>query len=81
MKVYAETYRYKDLTKADMREIWKGFFEQFARVATLHSFSRIMVTPGKHPTAHVTCTGALWATSDQNDQWLNLESWLGISIT
>jgi hypothetical protein len=77
MTVYSEHYRYQDLTKADMRKIWKGFFEQFARVATLHSFSRIVVKPGKQPTAQITCTGALWATSDQNDQRVNLSSWAG----
>src|SRR5512146_1717104 len=77
MEVYSEQYRYQDLTKADMRKIWKGFFEQFARVATLHSFFRIVVKPGKHPTAQITCTGALWATSDQNDQRVNLSSWAG----
>ena len=27
MAVYSEHYRYQDLTKADMRTIWKGFFE------------------------------------------------------
>lgn len=77
MTVYAENYRYQDLTKADMRTIWKGFFTQYDRVATLHSFSRIIVKPGKSPTAQITCTGALWATSDQNDQRVNLSSWAG----
>ena len=77
MTVYSEHYSYQDLTKADMRKIWKGFFEQYARVATLHSFSRIVVKPGKSPTALITCTGALWATSDQNDQRVNLSSWAG----
>jgi hypothetical protein len=77
MTVYSEDYRYQDFTKADMRKIWKGFFEHFARVATLHSFSRIVVKSGKQPTAQITCTGALWATSDQNDQRVNLSSWAG----
>lgn len=77
MTVYAEDYRYQDLTKADMRTIWKGFFTHYDRVATLHSFSRIVVTPGKSPTAQITCTGALWATSDGNDQRVNLSSWAG----
>jgi hypothetical protein len=77
MMVYSEHYRYQDLTKADMRTIWKGFFKQYDRVSTLHSFSRIIVKPGKDPTAQITCTGALWATSDQNDQRINLSSWAG----
>ncbi len=77
MTVYADTYRYQDLTKADMRKIWKGLFEQYDRISTLHAFSRIMVTPGKSPTAQITCTGALWATVNQNDQRVNLSSWAG----
>ena len=75
--VYSEHYRYQDLTKADMRTIWKGFFEQYDRVTTLHAFSRIIVTPGKSPTAQITCTGALWATLDRTDQRVNLSSWAG----
>ena len=77
MTVYSEHYRYQDLTKADMRTIWQGFFEHSDRIATLHSFSRILVTPGTPPTADLTCTGALWATGDQTDQRVNLSSWAG----
>ena len=80
MTVYSEHYRYQDLTKADMRKICKGFFEPYDRISTLHSFSRILVTPGTPPTADLTCTGALWATVDQTDQRMNLSSWVGISI-
>ena len=75
--VDSEHYRYQDLTKVDVRKIWKGFLEQDDRVTTLHSFSRIIVTPGKSPTAQITCTGALWATSDRTDQRVNLSSWAG----
>ena len=77
MTVYSEHYRYQELTKANMRTIWKGFFEHYDRIATLHSFSRILVTPGTPPTADLTCTGALWATGDQTDQRVNLSSWAG----
>jgi hypothetical protein len=77
MTVYSEHYRYQELTKANMRTIWKGFFEHYDRIATLHSFSRIRVTPGTPPTADLTCTGALWATGDQTDQRVNLSSWAG----
>ena len=77
MEVYSEHYRYQDLTKADIRNIWKSFFEHYDRIYTLHAFSRIMVTPGNPPTADITCTGALWATVDQTDQRVNLSSWAG----
>jgi len=77
MNLYSENYRYKALTKADMRKIWQRFFEQFHRVDALHSFSRSVVKPGKPSTAQITCTGALWATSNQTDQRVNLASWVG----
>jgi hypothetical protein len=77
MTVYADTYRYQDLTKADMRTIWKGFFEQYDRIATIHAFSCILVTPGDPPTAQITCTGALSAILDGTDQRVSLSSWAG----
>jgi hypothetical protein len=77
MTVYSEHYRYQDMTKADMRKIWKGFFEQYDRISTIHTFSRIMVTPGNPPTADITCTGALWAAPDGTDQLVNLSIWAG----
>ncbi|MBK5280855.1 MAG: hypothetical protein JJE16_02065 [Nitrospiraceae bacterium] len=77
MTVYSEHYRDQDLTKADMQKIWKGLFEQYDRIATLHAFSRILVTPGDPPTAQITCTGALWVTSGLNDQRMNLSSLAG----
>ena len=77
MTVYSEHYHYQDLTKGDMRTIWRGFFEHYDRISTLHSFSRITVTPGPPPTADLTCAGALWATVHQTDQRVNLSSWAG----
>lgn len=77
MTVYSDRYRYQELTKADMRNMWKGFMDQYERISTLHSFSRIVIKPGNPPTAQITCTGALWATSNQSDQRVNLSSWVG----
>ncbi len=37
MAVYSEHYRYQDLTKADIRNIWKSFFEHYDRIHSLHS--------------------------------------------
>ncbi|MEO8340088.1 MAG: hypothetical protein ABI604_10280, partial [Nitrospirota bacterium] len=36
MTVYSERYRDQALTKADMRKIWKSFFEQYDQIHTLH---------------------------------------------
>jgi len=77
MQVYSENYRYQDLTKADMRKIWQDFFEQYDRVDTLYAFSRIMVTSGTPSTAEITSTGAIWATSVQTNQRVDLASWVG----
>jgi len=77
MAVYSEHYRYQDLTKADIRNIWKSFFEHYDRIHSLHAFSRIMVTPGTPPTADITCTGALYATVDRTGQRVNLSIWAG----
>lgn len=77
MTIYSEDYRYQALTKADLRKIWKSFFEQYDRIHTLHAFSRILVTPGHPPTADITCTGALWATVDGTDHRVNLSLWAG----
>jgi hypothetical protein len=72
MTVYSEHYRDQDRTKEDMRKIWKGLFEQYDWIATLHAFSRILVTLGNPPTADITCTGALWAKREGTDQRVNL---------
>jgi hypothetical protein len=77
MAVYSEHYRDQDHTKAEMRNIWKRFFEQYDRIDTLHAFSRIIVTPGNPPTADITCTGALWATVGGTDKRVNLSLWAG----
>lgn len=60
-----------------MRTIWKDFFARYDRIDALHAFSRIVVTPGKQSTAQITCTGALWATSDRTGQRVNLSIWAG----
>lgn len=77
MAVYSEHYRDHGRTKAEMRNIWERFFEQYDRIDTLHAFSRIIVTPGTPPTADITCTGALWATVGGTDQRVNLSLWAG----
>lgn len=77
MTVYSEHYRDQDRTKAEMRKIWKRFFEQYDRIDTLHAFSRVIVTPGIPPTADITCTGALWANVGGTDQRVNLSLWAG----
>lgn len=77
MELYSQDYRFGGLTKDDRRQSWKDFFAEYHRISTSHSFSRIVVKPGKHPTAEVMCTGSIWATSNGTTQRINLASWLG----
>ena len=48
-----------------------------SRISTLHSFSKIVVSPGTTPSAKVVCTGSIWATSIETAERVNLDSWLG----
>ena len=77
MEFYSQDYHFGHLTKDDRRQSWKDFFAQYHRISTYHSFSRIVVKPGKHATAEITCTGSIWATSNATTQRINLGSWLG----
>jgi hypothetical protein len=77
MALYSEHYRDQDRTKAEMRTIWKSFFDQYDQIDTLHSFSRLIVRSGPLPTADITCTGALWATVTGTEHRVNLSLWAG----
>ncbi len=77
MALYSERYRYAGLPKDDIRKTWSDLFAQYDRISTSHSFSRIVVKPGRKPTAEITCTGTMWATSHETGERVNLDSWLG----
>lgn len=77
MELYSQNYRFDGLTKDDRRRSWKDLFTQYHRISTAHSFSQIVVKPGKHATAEVTSTGTLWATTNGTNQRINLAIWLG----
>ncbi len=77
MAVYSDSYSNLGLTKDDMKEMWGDMFRRYRRFVSSHSFSRIDVTPGKHPRAEVTCSGSLWATSKETGKRVSIDSWLG----
>ena len=77
MEFYSKDYRSGGLTKDDRRQSWKDFFAGYHRISTSHSFSRIVVKTGRNLTAEVTCTGSIWATSNETTRRINLDSWLG----
>jgi SnoaL-like domain len=74
MALYSKDYNYHGLKKEDLKKIWHDLFANYHRLSSAHMFSRIVVAAGKTPTAEVTCTGVLWATSDTG-QRVNIDSW------
>ena len=77
MVFYSDSYSYLGLTKDDMKKMWGEMFRRYRRFITNHSFSQIELTPGKTPTAKVTCSGTLWATSRETGKRVSVDSWLG----
>jgi hypothetical protein len=75
MGLYSKDYNYNGLTKDDLRKIWEGLFTEHNKIASSHMFSKIVVVPGKNPTADITCTGSLWATTVPTGQRVNIDSW------
>ena len=76
MAVYSEDYGNFGLTKGDMEKMWSALFAQYRRFSSNHSMSRIDVTSGENPTAEVTCSGSLWATSKETGRRVSIDSWL-----
>ncbi len=66
MTVYSEHYHYQHLTTADIRKIWKDFFEHYDRIAMLHLFSRVVATPGLYPSTQIARTRGLVGDSESD---------------
>ena len=66
MALYSEQYRYRGLSKGDLRKIWEEMFTGYDNLASTHTFSRIHVGgSAKQPTADISCTGSLWGLSKE----------------
>lgn len=76
MAFYSESYSNFGLTKADIKKIWADLFAKYRRFSTNHSFAKIVVSDGKNPRAHITCSGSLWGTSRETGQRESLDNWL-----
>ena len=76
MAVYSDSYDNLGLTKDDMEKAWGEVFARYRRFSSNHSMSRVDVTPGKTPTAEVTCSGSLWATFEETGKRVSIDSWL-----
>jgi hypothetical protein len=78
MGLYAESYKHHGFTKDSLRTEWKNLFEDYHHFSSTHVLTRIAVESGKiPPTAQITCTGSLWAISNETNQRVNIDSWFG----
>jgi len=76
MVLYAQNYHYHGLKKADIRKIWGELFAHYDFIANIHTFSGIKIGgSAKHATAEITCTGSLWARSEETKQRIPIDSW------
>jgi len=76
MGLYASNYQYHGLKRGDIRKIWADLFARYDLIANMHTFSAIkIVRVGKHTTAEITCTGAVWANSRETNQRIPIDSW------
>ena len=78
MALYADNYKHHGFTKDTLRAEWKHLLEGYRDFSTTHVLTRIEVESGKTPlTARITCTGSLWAISNESGQRVNIDSWFG----
>src|SRR5215831_2973676 len=78
MSLYADNYKHRGFTKDTLRAEWKQLFQDYRDFSTTHVLTRIAVESDKTPpTAQITCTGSLWALSNETNQRVNIDSWFG----
>lgn len=78
MALYSEDYKHGGYTKHSVRAVYSDLFAQYRDFSGTHVFSKIKVEAGKPvPLSHVTCTGSLWAISNETGQRVNIDSWYG----
>ena len=76
MSLYAQSYQYHGLKKVDIRKIWAELFTHYDFISNIHSFSAVkIVSAGNKATAEITCTGSLWARSEDTKQRIPIDSW------
>lgn len=78
MALYADNYKHHGFTKDSLRVEWKQLFQDYRDFSTTHVLTRISVEPEKtSSTAQITCTGSLWAISNETNERVNIDSWFG----
>ena len=78
MEFYSDNYKHGGYTKDSVKAVWRDLFEHYHDFADNHIFSKVKIDPGKTPPqAQITCTGSLWAISNETGQRVNIDSWFG----
>jgi hypothetical protein len=78
MDLYSERYKHGGYTKDSVKAVWKDLFEHNHDFSDTHIFSKIKVEVDKtQPQAQITCTGSLWAISNDTGERVNIDSWYG----
>ena len=78
MEFYADDYKHGGFTKDSLGTEWKHLFQAYREFSATHVLTRIEVVENADRvplTAQVTCTGSLWAISNDTNQRVNIDSW------
>jgi hypothetical protein len=78
MDFYADQYKHRGFTKDSLKAEWKHLFQEYREFSATHVLTRIevVVDSDRVPlTAQVTCTGSLWAISNDTNRRVNIDSW------
>ena len=76
MEFYANDYKHRGFTKDSLRSEWKHLFQEYRDFSATHVLTHIVVDADREPlTARITCTGSLWAISNDTNQRINIDSW------
>jgi hypothetical protein len=76
MNFYADDYKHAGFTKDSLRTEWTRLFQDYRDFSTTHVLTRIVVDADGVPrTSQATCTGSLWAISNDTNRRVNIDSW------
>jgi hypothetical protein len=78
MDFYADNYTHRGFTKDSLKAEWKHLFQEYRDFSATHVLTHfeVVVDADRVPlTAQVTCTGSLWAISNDSNQRVNIDSW------
>ncbi len=76
MQFYAREYKHQGYNALTIRRSWEELFAQYDEIATVHTFSRIVVQPESDPRrAQVTCSGEVRGISKDTHELVNVADW------